>query len=195
MKTQLLKTCNNSGRKMVSYEDVIEFWFKEIDPKKWFSKDVIFDGLVKDRFLSTYKAAQSSKLTEWRETPMGRLAEIIVLDQFPRNMFRDSALAFSTDSLALKNAQEAVGVNADQKLSPSERAFLYMPFMHSEELKIHEEAIRLFSQTGLENNLKFEILHKKIIERFGRFPHRNQILGRKSTSEELAFLKEPNSSF
>ncbi|EAO7613966.1 DUF924 domain-containing protein, partial [Salmonella enterica] len=131
----------------------------------------------------------------WRKTAEGRLAEIIVLDQFSRNLFRDSPQAFAQDSLALALAQEAISLNLDQQLSPEQRAFLYMPFMHSESKLIHEFALKLFQRLGNPTNLEFEKKHKVIIDRFGRYPHRNQILGRESTDEELTFLTQPDSSF
>ena len=131
----------------------------------------------------------------WRTKAEGRLAEIIVLDQFSRNIYRDQAEAFAGDNLAVQLAFEAVEVRADQKVDVSRRSFFYMPFMHSEDLKVHEKAVEVFSQPGFENSLKWEIKHKDIIERFGRYPHRNSILGRESTQEELEFLKGPGSSF
>ncbi len=118
-----------------------------------------------------------------------------MLDQFSRNIHRDDAQAFSCDVVALVLAQEAVRVGADQELASKQKAFLYMPYMHSESLPVHEEAVKLFSQPGLEFNLDFEKKHKVIIERFRRYPHRNALLGRESTAEELAFLQEPGSSF
>jgi uncharacterized protein (DUF924 family) len=124
-----------------------------------------------------------------------RLAEIIVLDQFTRNIHRDSAAAFANDALALRLAEEAVAAGADLKLPVEERRFVYMPYMHSESAAVHETAMRLFATPGLETNLEFERRHKAIIDRFGRFPHRNALLGRPSTAEEIEFLKQPGSSF
>jgi len=125
----------------------------------------------------------------------GRLAEIIVLDQFSRNIYRGTARAFAQDSLALALAQEAISQDLDKQLSPEQRSFLYMPFMHSESKLIHEFALKLFQRLGNQANLEYEIKHKIIIDRFGRYPHRNQILGRESTEEELSFLTQPDSSF
>ncbi|MNJ98443.1 hypothetical protein D3C87_162090 [compost metagenome] len=176
-------------------QKVLDFWFEEIDPSLWFMKDDLFDQRVQDRFLPTYAFLINDETHAWRVSPEGRLAEVIVLDQFPRNMFRDKPEAFATDELALIAAQEAVRVGDDRKLPIIQRAFLYMPYMHSEDAKVHEQAMKLFNQPGLENNYKYEIAHKKIIDRFGRYPHRNKILGRKSTPEEIEFLKEPGSSF
>lgn len=118
-----------------------------------------------------------------------------MLDQFSRNMFRDTPLAFAYDPLVLALAQEAVSAKADEALSPVQRSFLYMPYMHSESLKIHEVAVDLFRRNGIQGNLDFEIKHKSIIERFGRYPHRNNILGRASTEDEIEFLKQPGSGF
>jgi len=140
-------------------------------------------------------AASQAELWSWRSNAEGRLAEIIVLDQFSRNLYRDSPRAFAQDALALALAQEAISLKLDQQLSPEQRSFLYMPFMHSESQIIHEFALKLFQRLGNPENLDFEKKHKIIIERFGRYPHRNQILGRQSSAEELEFLTQPNSSF
>jgi uncharacterized protein (DUF924 family) len=176
-------------------QNVLDFWFKEIDRKYWFANNPQFDNDLTTRFRTVYQKAFNGELSEWRNSPSGRLAEIIVLDQFGRNMFRGTPQAFQGDSLALRLAREAVEVGDDKRLPIEQRAFIYMPFMHSEDLKAHEDAVQLFSQKGLEENLKFEIRHKNIIDRFGRYPHRNQALGRQSTPEELEFLKQKGSSF
>ncbi|MGH8403794.1 MAG: DUF924 family protein, partial [Gammaproteobacteria bacterium] len=160
-----------------------------------FEKDDAFDALIHERFSETHRAAVQGELYEWRATPEGRLAEVIVLDQFSRNLFRDSARAFACDGMALVLAQEAVRAGADQALEPARRVFLYMPYMHSESRAIHVVAERLFRQLGIAENLKFELAHKAIIERFGRFPHRNAVLGRESTPEEREFLSQPGSAF
>jgi len=176
-------------------EQVIDFWFEELEPQQWWVKDPDFDTMIGDRFGALLANAAKGELWAWRTTPAGRLAEIIALDQFSRNIHRDTSQAFANDAMALALAQEAVATRADAGLSLDRRAFLYMPYMHSESPVIHEEAVVLFTAPGLELNLEFEHKHKVIIDRFGRYPHRNAILGRKSTSEELAFLLEPNSSF
>ena len=131
----------------------------------------------------------------WRTTAEGRLAEIIVLDQFSRNVYRDTPRAFAQDVPALVLAQELVASGQDRSLSIAQRTFAYMPYMHSESALVHVQAVALFSQPGMEDNLNFELRHKAIIDRFGRYPHRNAVLGRPSTPEELAFLSEPGSSF
>lgn len=174
---------------------ILDFWFKEITPKQWWQKSSDFDQLIAHRFGELHQAATRCELYEWRNSAQGRLAEIIVLDQFSRNIYRDQPQAFASDNLALILAQEAVSKKADLELNPTERAFLYMPYMHSESLMIHEVAVNLFKQPGMENNFEFELKHKAILDRFGRYPHRNVILGRDSTAEETKFLNEPGSSF
>lgn len=176
-------------------EQVLKFWFEELTPQQWFGKSDELDALIKVRFTQLLNSASQCELFEWRQSAEGRLAEIIVLDQFSRNIYRDQAKAFAQDPLALALAQEAVSVGADKLLSDQQKAFLYMPYMHSESKAVHEQAVKLFSQPGLEGNLDFEMKHKVIIDEFGRYPHRNEVLGRNSTPEEIGFLKQPNSSF
>jgi uncharacterized protein (DUF924 family) len=176
-------------------QTILHFWFNEIDSQFWFKKDDNFDQKLITRFYELNRSAARGELYHWREDIYGRLAEIIVLDQFSRNMFRGDARSFESDPLALVLAQEALASGADQKLSPKEKSFLYMPYMHSESLAIHQVALELFKQPGLEGNYDFELKHLKIIERFGRYPHRNEVLGRQSTPEEIEFLKGPGSSF
>ena len=177
------------------YQQILNFWFDEIDPALWWKKDDTFDALLVQRFSGIYKRAIRCELFEWRKQPEGRLAEIIVLDQFSRNMFRDTAEAFAYDAMSLTLSQEAVACGADLELKPQQRCFLYMPFMHSESLQIHEIAVELFRQEGMQNHFEFELSHKRIIEKFGRYPHRNKILGRTSSAEEVGFLTRPGSSF
>jgi len=184
------------GEKMkTSSAIVLKFWFEEIDPSFWFKKDDDFDAEIRHRFLRLHTAISQGEGFHWRENIEGRLAEIIVLDQFSRNIFRDQPSSFAYDRMALALAQEAVATKLDPQLPADKRAFLYMPYMHSESLIIHDQAMKLFNQPGLEHSLEYEIRHRDIIERFGRYPHRNQILNRLSTPEELDFLKQPNSSF
>ncbi len=179
----------------VNSADVIRFWFEEIEPKDHWRKSAAFDKTVRNRFADTLIAASVGELDSWRASPLGRLAEILVLDQFSRNMYRDSARAFATDPLALVLAQEAVRQGIDKQLNPLQRTFLYMPYMHSESLLIHEYALALFTANDIEESLEFERRHIVIIEKFGRYPHRNELLGRASTTEELAFLQQPGSGF
>lgn len=179
----------------VTSDDVLRFWFGELTPADWWRKDPALDRRIADRFGPTLDAAARCELVAWRGSARGRLAEVIVLDQFSRNVHRDTAAAFANDALALALAQEAVAHGYDLELSPAERVFLYLPWMHSESPLIHEEALRLYSALGLEPNLDFERRHKAIIDRFGRYPHRNAVLGRASTAEEIEFLAQPGSSF
>jgi len=179
----------------VKYKQIIDFWFNEVEPEKWWKKDALFDALLLDRFSDIHARACCCELFEWRSEPEGRLAEVIVLDQFSRNMFRDTPQAFANDALSLSLSQEAIACGADKALTQVQRCFLYMPFMHSESLLIHEHAVELFRNNGDQNNLDYELRHQKIIEKFGRYPHRNVILGRRSTEEEIAFLTQPGSSF
>ena len=178
-----------------SQQSVLSFWFEESGPSRWFQKDDDFDQEVAERFGKLTRRAAACELWQWRRDPRGRLAEVIVLDQFSRNIFRDTPQAFAQDPLALALAQEAVALGADRDMSPMERAFLYMPYMHSESPRIHEVALELYDELGLEEQYDFELRHKEIIDRFGRYPHRNAILGRESTPEEQAFLQQPGSGF
>ena len=176
-------------------DNILSFWFEEIEPKQWFVKDLSFDQLLIERFSDIHHQASQCELYDWRKTAEGCLAEVIILDQFSRNMFRDTANAFASDPLALALAQSAIAAGKDQDLTPAQRTFLYMPFMHSESLKVHDVAVKLFTDNGIQANLDFEIKHRDIIEKYGRYPHRNAILGRESSPEEIAFLEQPGSSF
>ena len=169
-------------------EEVLNFWFVECEPADWFKKSEEFDANIRTRFLETYEAIVSGETSEWRQNAKGRLAEIIVLDQFSRNMFRDDAKAFAADALTVDLAKEAL--SDWDEFSIQERSFVVMPFMHSESLEVHEWASKWFEEPGIERRKKYELAHREIIERFGRYPHRNHVLGRTSTPEEEAFLKE-----
>ncbi|WP_445116885.1 DUF924 family protein [Acinetobacter sp. WZC-1] len=179
----------------MNYQDVLDFWFSPETRPFWFAKSDDFDRQLHTRFNHVLEQARQCELYSWRETAQGRLAEIIVLDQFSRNLFRNQAASFAQDPLALALAQEAVSLKLDQQLVPEQRPFLYIPFMHSESRLIHEQALQLFESLGIPVNLEFEKKHKVIIDRFGRYPHRNAVLGRPSTAEEQEFLTQPNSSF
>jgi uncharacterized protein (DUF924 family) len=176
-------------------EEVEKFWFEEIDSSAWWVKSAEFDAKIKERFGDLHKIATERGLEEVRTSAEKRLAEVIILDQFSRNIYRDRPESFAFDGLALSLAQEAVAIGDDRKLNEEKRLFFYMPYMHSESLEIHDQALKLFESLGREGNLKFEHAHRDIIVRFGRYPHRNQILGRESTPEEIEFLKGPGSSF
>lgn len=179
----------------MKYQDILNFWFNADTQPFWFQKSTDFDQKLHQRFADILNQAKQAELWTWRENAEGRLAEIIVLDQFSRNLYRDQAAAFAQDALALALAQETIQLGLDLQLQPEQRSFLYMPFMHSESKVIHEEALKLFEALGNQINLDFEKKHKVIIDRFGRYPHRNEVLGRESTPEEIEFLKQPNSRF
>ncbi|GIU48406.1 membrane protein [Shewanella sairae] len=179
----------------ITPDKIIHFWFEEIEPKQWWIKDSTFDALIKQRFGELLEQAILGELYHWRATPEGRLAEIIVLDQFSRNIYRDTPKAFAADPIALVLAQEAVALNCDSELKAKQVPFLFMPYMHSESKVVHDVAVRLFNREAAQGNLDFELRHKAIIDQFGRYPHRNAILGRESTAEEVAFLQQPGSSF
>lgn len=174
---------------------ILDFWFDEITPAQWWKVDPAFDATIARRFGALHAAAVQGELFEWRQDAAGRLAEVIVLDQFSRNLHRGTPGAFAADPMALALAQEAVAAGHDLELPPGHRVFLYMPWMHSESRRVHEEAERLFTALGIQDNLDFERRHKAIVDRFGRYPHRNAVLGRASSAEELAFLETPGSSF
>jgi uncharacterized protein (DUF924 family) len=166
---------------------VLDFWFGA-GPQKWFSKDDAFDAAIRQRFLPTYEAAAAGRLNDWQATPAGALALVIVLDQFPRNMFRGSPRTFAADPLALAVAKRAVAQNFDGQLDLPKRNFFYLPFQHSENLADQERCVELSRQNSDAEGVKWAELHADIIRRFGRFPHRNAVLGRVSTPEEQAFL-------
>ena len=179
----------------MKFNTVIKFWFEELAPEQHWIKDNSVDDLIRQRFLNTYLAAIQGELFSWRSEAAGRLAEIIVLDQFSRNIFRNKPEAFAGDGIALTLAQEIVYNNQIFSLPKSQRSFAIMPFMHSESVVVHDEALKLFANPEFGCSLDFEKKHRDIILRFGRYPHRNHILGRSSTAEEIEFLKMPGSSF
>lgn len=173
----------------LQFKPVRDFWFGELSESDRWSKGKLLDPTIRERFGPIRKAAAAGELWQWRASPEGRLAEIIVLDQFSRHICRNTPAAFASDPVALVLAQESVRVGADQAVDENERLFFYMPFMHSESAAVHEMAYELFAK--LDGTLKYETSHRETIERFGRYPHRNQILGRISTPEEIEFLRNP----
>lgn len=188
---------------------VLKFWFGDPQSrdasyrqrrKLWFGKDPEFDQAVTARFRPLYNRAVAGTLESWRTTPQAALALVIVLDQFPRNMFRGTPEAFATDNQALWVAKEAIELGYGQFLEPMQRIFLYLPLEHSENLEDQIEAVALFqilcdTNPELSDTFDYAVRHKDVIEKFGRFPHRNAILGRESTPEEIEFLQQPGSSF
>jgi uncharacterized protein (DUF924 family) len=177
-------------------EDVHSFWFVEHGPAEWFAANPEFDTKLAERFTTTHEEASRGEAWAWRQTPLGRVAEIIVLDQFSRQLHRGSARAFAQDAMALALAQEAVALGIDRALThPPQRQFLYMPYMHSESTVVHQEAIRLFTELGDPKTLQFEVAHAQCIERFGRYPRRNAALGRESTPEEIDYINSGTGMF
>jgi len=168
-------------------EQVTRYWFEELQPDAWFRKDERVDAAIRERFGASYEQLAQLR-PEQLTTALECIAAVIALDQFPRNMFRGSSRAFATDALALSIAQHAIAAGWDQQLTQQQRLFLYMPFQHSEDRAVQARSIELFTQLGLRDNLDYAQRHKQIIDRFGRFPHRNALLGRQSTTEELQFV-------
>ncbi len=167
-------------------DQILLFWFDELDPKNWWNKNHTTDQLITNRFLELWEEQKSKVPDDFLTSPATALAAIILFDQFPRNMFRDKAEAFSTDHLAQQIAEKAVALEYDQKLPEEQRAFFYMPFMHAEDLQLQNKSVTLFTKLG--SNQKFANEHRDVIAQFGRFPHRNKILGRKSRAGEQAAI-------
>ncbi|MGZ5713695.1 MAG: DUF924 family protein [Caldimonas sp.] len=186
---------------------VLDFWFAEegsaefgSQRKLWFSKDAAFDRRIAERFASTIEHALRGELDDWAATASGALARILVLDQFTRNAFRGQKRAFAGDAQALAAASAMIGSRQDETLAPFMRVFVYLPFEHAEGMAMQDEAVRLFTRLAgaapeLADTLDYARRHREVIERFGRFPHRNAILGRLSTAEELVYLARPGSGF
>ncbi len=171
--------------------DVLAFWFAESSKPLWFDSTPAFDRTLAERFLATYRAAAAGELADWEDTPSGALALVIALDQFPLNMFRGQPESFATEAAARAVADRAIARGFDRALAAEQRLFLYLPFMHGEALADQERSVRLYQQPDLEDSLRFARHHHALIQRFGRFPHRNAILGRASTPEEIAYLASP----
>lgn len=190
---------------MASIEAVLTFWFQ--DPtgqtatyrQEWFAKNPDFDQAIRDRFLPLYEQAASGQLANWQETARGTLALILVLDQFPRNLFRDDPRSFATDVQALALTQHAIAHRFDQALPLIQRWFIYLPLMHSEDLTMQDLSVQVFRQfehdPDTQSSYPYAVKHRDVIQQFGRFPHRNAILGRENTPAETAFLQQPGSSF
>jgi uncharacterized protein (DUF924 family) len=187
-------------------DEVLDFWFGGEGEEgygefreAWFTKDPEFDREIRDRFEPVYEEAASGKLEDWKSDLHSCLALIVVLDQFPRNMFRGDPRMYATDELARAAARHAVDHAYDRELSPAQRLFVYLPFEHSENLEDQRRSVELFRglsvEMGSEDLLGYAVRHMEIVERFGRFPHRNEILGRATTPEEVEFLEGPESSF
>lgn len=199
---------------MSDYEEVLAFWFGTLDPDgraapeisaRWWTKDPAFDEALRERFGALHDEVLRGERDDWLESARGRLAAVIVLDQLSRNMFRGSPRMFAADDRALAMAEEGIARGQDRELAFAERSFLYLPLEHSEDLATQERCVELFRtwrdelpeelRGGADYSLDYAVQHRDIIRRFGRFPHRNALLGRESTAEELEFLKQPGSSF
>ena len=176
-------------------EEVLKFWFDDLSPDDWFESNEAVDSHIRERFQELHEALLEQVPETWRSSARGCLAAVIVLDQFPRNMYRGTSRAFAADSAALSLAKEALARGFDRELSIDERKFLYMPFEHSENPAEQERSMELFGTLESELDLDYARRHKEIIDRFGRFPHRNEALGRISSPEEIEFIKESGSSF
>lgn len=170
------------------YQALIDFWFSDEAKQYWFKSTRSFDQRLVDSYIDTWRQAKQGKLDRWQQSAIGSLALVIVLDQFPLNMFRGTAKCFSTDASSLAVARGAIDKAYDRELTSDQKSFMYMPFMHSEDLDDQALGVELFSQPGLENNLRFARHHYGIVERFGRFPHRNEMLGRESSEAEIKYL-------
>lgn len=173
---------------MDSPKVILDFWFADEVRARWFDSTPEFDQLLRDRFLKVWQAARVGQLAEWETSPDGSLALVIVLDQFPLNMFRGQAESFSTEAASRAVAERAIANGFDQALDDAGKAFLYLPFMHSESLVDQDRSVSLFEAAGLADSLKWARHHREVVRRFGRFPHRNAILGRESSEDELAYL-------
>lgn len=179
----------------VSPSDVLAFWFEELDPKDWFVKKAATDARIRERFAATHLRLAKAVPQAWRKTADAHLALIIVLDQFPRNIYRDTPLAFATDGLALKEAKLAVDGGHDMAVDPKRRVFFYMPFEHSENLADQKRSVELISALNDKSYTEYAHKHRDVIAEYGRFPHRNAILGRTSTAAEERYLSQPGAGF
>lgn len=180
-----------------SQADILTFWFDETQPQQWFQTNPDFDALIRERFTEAYEKARDGILDDWRRDADGCLALCILLDQFPRNMFRGTKQAFATDGKGLVVAKYAVSKGFDQVLPPLKRRFIYLPYEHSENLNDQRKCVELFEKMTKDDPLGYDyaVRHLKVIEAYGRFPHRNKILGRMNTPEEEEYLARPGAGF
>lgn len=175
---------------------ILRFWFTEAGPERWFAADPAFDALCREQMLECHERAAAGEFAAWGEAPEGALALCLLLDQAPRNMFRGSSRMYATDAMALEVARTAVEREFDRGMTEDQRTFLYLPFEHAEDIEAQRMAVRLFAtRTQKPGYLDYAAMHLAIVARFGRFPHRNAILGRETTPEEAEFLKQPGSGF
>lgn len=180
-----------------SQQEILHFWFVESKPQQWFQRNEDFDSLIRDRFQQTYVMASTGLCDAWMKDADGCLALIVLLDQFPRNMYRGTSKAFQTDANARRIANHAISKGFDQVLNPVKRRFIYLPFEHSENLEDQKRSVELFSKMVEDDPLghEYALRHYRVIEQFGRFPHRNAILGRPNTAQEEVYLAQTDAGF
>jgi uncharacterized protein (DUF924 family) len=176
-------------------EEVFTFWFKELTRKDWFEKNEALDEAMRRHFAATHLSLARGELDAWRTSPENRLAAVIVLDQLSRNLYRGTPLAFATDWLALRETRLAIEAGSDMAVLPEQRGFFYLPFEHSETLADQDRSVELFALLGDAEYLDYAERHRAVIREFGRFPHRNALLGRESTAAELEYLAKPGAGF
>jgi len=176
----------------LAYQALLDLWFHPDTRDLWYNSTKAFDDKLRDDYLVMYQSAKNSELEHWQETALGSLGLVILLDQIPLNIFRGLPECFATEFMAIQIAGNAVGHGFDSELDNEQKAFLYMPFMHSEQIDDQETAVALFEQAGLSSNLDYAYHHRDIVSQFGRFPHRNVILGRENTSAEIEYLASDN---
>ena len=169
-------------------DEILDFWFSEPISKYWFNSNEDIDADIRMRFVALWEQARQGRLEHWTQTADGSLALIIVFDQLPLNMYRGQAKSFATEAMGIETARQAIDKGFDKQIAQDRLMFMYMPFMHSENMQDQDYALQLFRDAGLEENLKFALHHRSIVERFGRFPHRNPILGRASSAAEIAYM-------
>jgi len=173
-------------------QEILDFWFSDEVKPMWFNSTPEFDELLRDRYEKVWGIARAGSYDHWEQEADGALALVIILDQFPLNMFRQDARQYSTEAHSRVVSSNAIKAGFDHKMTHAQKAFLYLPFMHSESLEDQDTAVSLYAKDGLEDNLRYANHHRDVIKRFGRFPHRNEALGRKSTDEEIEYLKKAN---
>ncbi|MDH5378633.1 MAG: DUF924 domain-containing protein [Gammaproteobacteria bacterium] len=182
----------NSAIANTTPEEILSFWFSKLVSKHWFNSTPELDSVIKERFEEAYSAALAGKLDHWLESPESALALVIILDQFPLNMYRGEARSFESENKAVEVALKSISQQHHLKIDKDKVGFLVLPFMHSESMKMQDVSVKLFTQLGLDENLRYAEHHRKIVENYGRFPHRNEILGRASTPEEIKYLNSPD---
>ena len=186
--SSLLHSMNGKSDRLKTVDEILDFWFSSVVRPRWFNATLEFDRQLEVLFAASYRQAAAGKLQHWEASPAGALALVILLDQVPLNIFRGQAQSFATESRARQVAANAIARGFDLQLNDEQKAFLYLPFMHSENLADQDFSVALYEQAGLKDNLKWAHNHREIVQRFGRFPHRNSILGRENRAEETEYL-------